>query len=171
MSRTQILSTGAIAYRTRNMDLTRAAAFARCIEANAIRFRDVVICEAHTATPQYYVQFRPSSVKRQADLYQSEWDKNQRRADAEGADYVYADDPDNMGTTWVFNPHSGETYQMFQGHCQCPHKLFRCTAAGLLCKHEMEKHRRTEAARPTQITTESREARNARMAANVVRDF
>lgn len=182
MSRTTITPLGAIAYRTRNMEQTKAAAFARCIEANAARFRDVQVCEAHTATPQFYVQFRPTSAARQADLYEAAFNARKDRADREGAEYLFWPDPDHAGSHWCFNPLSGETYQVETFSCSCPDYQMRCSRAGLLCKHQQALTMQREAGTlgqtdkvtrtPTRDTSpEAIAARATRCAASVNLDF
>lgn len=176
---TTILTNGAIAYRTKPMELARAAAFAKCIEANAGRFTSVEISQARAKTEQYFVTFRPTSETRQGDLYQAEWDARQQRAQEEGAEYIFWRDTDNPGVDWVFNPKSGETYQVSTFGCTCPDYMFRCEKAGLLCKHQQARTIQADAGRLGKTdkvtvctqTSESRESRNARMLANVARDF
>lgn len=172
-ARTTILPTGSIVYRTKNLPLDRAAAFARCIEANASRFRDVQICEASTAVPSFYVAFRPTSAKRQGDLYEQEWNVRKERAETEGENYLFFRDADKQGVTWVFNPISGETYEVTPFGCTCPDYYYRCEKAALHCKHIHALALQSDAGTlgQTDKVSESREARNARMARNISRDF
>jgi hypothetical protein len=196
MSRTTITQTGTIAYRTKNMDLARAAAFARCLAANAARFTSVTIETARTKAEQYFVTFRPTSETRQGNLYQAEWDARKERAEAEGAEYIFWRDPDKAGVDWCFNPKSGETYEVSTFECSCPDHQFRCKNAGLLCKHQQARTLQAEAGRlgktdkktttyfdvvngsvvtrnahTGEIVKESLSERDARMLANVARDF
>jgi len=179
MPRQTILQGGSLAYRTTLLPLDRAAAFAKMIDANASRFADVEIIRSDRArTEKYFVQFRPVNRERQQDMYTREWDKNQKRADEQGQDFIYFLNTDNPTVTFVFNPHSGETWEMFGGHCQCPHKQFRLNAASLSCKHELEADRRRaagiypDADKKTQtVPTETREQFKARIAAMIAEDF
>ena len=145
MPHTTITPDGAIVYRTKLMEREKAGAFARMIGANATRFCDVQIVPSNGKTARYFVTFRPVSAAKQGDMYQREWDKNADRAEAEGADYIYWRDPDDWRRTWVFNPKSGETYEMWLGHCACPQKKFRLGRAALHCKHEIEMDNRRAA--------------------------
>jgi hypothetical protein len=132
---TTILNNGSIAYRTKPMDIARAAAFAKCITANSARFTSVEIVEARTKAEQYFVTFRPTSETRQGDLYQEQWDVRKERAEVEGAEYIFWRDPDKAGVTWCFNPMSGETYEVTPFSCTCADYVYRCEKAGLHCKH------------------------------------
>ena len=84
-------------------------------------------------------------VARCGTLYEAEWNKNAARAEAEGADFIYWKDPDEWRRTWVFNPKSGETHEMWLGRCACPQKKFRLDRAALHCKHEIEMDNRRAA--------------------------
>jgi hypothetical protein len=196
MSRTTITQAGAIVYRTKNMDIAHAAAFARCIEANNGRFTSVEIVEARTKEEAYFVTFRPVSPERQGDMYEQQWNVRKERAEQEGAEYIFWRDTDNPGTDWCFNPKSGETYQVSTFSCSCPDYVYRCEKAGLLCKHQQartmqaeagrlgatDKHTRTYAdvvdgcvVRKNLLTgaivEESIEYRRARMQSSINRDF
>ena len=184
MPHTTIDETGAVVYRTKLMEIARAGAYARMIGANAGRFEGVKIVASAGKTARYFVQFRPVSVQRQGDIYGAEHQKNAARAEAEGGDYIYWKDPDIARRTWVFNPASGETYDMWSGICQCPQKQFRLTQAALLCKHEIEMDNRIAAGidpfggdKQTPNVTqpaadvETPEQRGARIKRDIERDF
>ena len=165
MARPIITSEGAVAYRTTNMPLARAAAFARCVTANTTRFCDVAIVQARTKEVAYHVTFRPVSVLRQGDLYEAQWAARCAKAASEGADYIYWRDDDCPGSWWVFNPISGETYTVCVFSCSCPDYHYRAGRAGVACKHMQALGHQTEK------VTETREARNARIQAGVSKDF
>lgn len=136
MSRTTINPDGAIVYRTKTMELTRAAAFAQCIQANGTRFESVEIVESkHTKEESYFVTFRPVNTERQGDLYEAQWNVRKERAAEEGADYIFWKDTDRPMVHWCFNPKSGETYEVTPFGCTCPDYYYRCSKAGLHCKH------------------------------------
>ena len=145
MPHTTIDATGAVVYRTKLMEAERAAAYARMIGANETRFCAVKIVASTGKTARYFVEFRPVNIQRQADLYEVEYNKNVARAASEGADYIYWKDTDKPLLTWVFNPRSGETYEMWQGRCACPQKRFRLERAAMHCKHELEMDNRLAA--------------------------
>jgi predicted nucleic acid-binding Zn finger protein len=134
MSRTTITQTGAIVYRTKTMELSLAAAFARCIEGNSGRFTSVEIVEARTKEEAYFVTFRPVSTERQGMLYQEQFNIRQQRAEDEGQDYIYWKD-EHPGSWWVFNPKSGETYQVGVFSCTCADYHYRASKIGVPCKH------------------------------------
>ena len=138
MPHTTITADGAIVYRTVLMEAERAAAFARMIGANDTRFCAVQIVPSNGKTARFYVTFRPVSADKCGDMYMAEYNKNVARAEAEGADYIFWKDTDKPMLAWVFNPKSGETYEMWQGRCACPQKRFRLDRAALHCKHELE---------------------------------
>ena len=129
---TAILSSGQCVHKSKPLPLDRAAAFARCITANASRFFRVEILPA--PREKFRVQFATYSNS----AYQAEYEKNAGRAAAEGSDYIYWQDTDNPRRVWVFNPASGETYPIDSGFCSCPQKQFRLNRAALHCKHEIE---------------------------------
>ena len=133
MSRTTIMRDGAVVFRTKLFTSSKSAqAFARCVAGNASRFCDVMVHQSDRAkTPKFFVTFRPVSAARQADAYMQEWNKNERRADEQGGDFIYWQAPDDTRKSWVFNPHSGETYVMWTGHCTCPQKEFRLNRAAM----------------------------------------
>ncbi len=135
MSRTTITTEVAICYRSKNMSLSLASSFARCIEANKTRFCDVAISPSKAAE-KYFVTFRPVSTDRQGDLYEAQYNARADRAQVEGLEYIFWPDADNPGTDWCFNPLSGETYQVSLFECSCPDYQFRCKNAGLKCKHQ-----------------------------------
>ncbi len=175
MSQT-ITSTGAICYRTKLMELARAAAFARCIGGNTDRFADVTIEESGRARSdaKFFVQFRPISRERQEALYGAQFDLRTQRAEAEGADYIFWQD-DSRRFWWCFNPKSGETYEVSAGGCTCPDHEFRCKRAGLQCKHVQALGMQAEAGtlgKTDKVTrTPEAEARRQRVLANIARDF
>lgn len=142
MSHSFINADGVVMYRTVLLPLTQAAAFARCIGSNA-RFASVAIQRSEKAkTEKFFVTFRPASDSAAGRLYEAEYNKNVKRADEQGADFIFWQDPDNQSLEWVFNPYSGETHQIVNGVCQCPHKQFRLSRCGFHCKHEIEHDRR-----------------------------
>jgi hypothetical protein len=182
MSRTIITNDGFILYRTTLMPWARAAAFAKCIATNA-RFTDVeLLPSAKAKGDQYYIIFRPTNTERQLDMYQAEYDKRAQRAEEEGGDYIFFDCPDTPRKSVVFNPASGKVYEMLGGHCSCPDKQYRCSAASLHCKHEIERSRRKDngtypyADKVTPVSPitgqqETPEQRRARIMKNIERDF
>lgn len=134
MPHTAIQTDGSIVYRTKLMPLTRAASFARCLDGNT-RFTSVMLEKpAKAKADKFFVTFRPANPERQTALYQTEWDKREARAENEGGDYIFWKDPDGR-FWWVFNPLSGETYELTPFSCSCPDYQFRCNKAGLHCKH------------------------------------
>jgi hypothetical protein len=136
MSRTTITTDGTICFRTKNLPLSIAANFARCIEANKTRFCDVAITPAKTKEEKYFVQFRPVSADRQGAMYEAQYNARIERAQAEGMDYIFWQDPDFPNSHWCFNPTSGETYQVTPFSCTCADYTYRCDRAGLKCKHQ-----------------------------------
>ena len=174
MARTTITTEGAIVYRSKNMPLSLASGFARCIEANASRFCDVAIVPSKAAE-KYFVQFRPVNRERQGDLYEAQYNARADRAQAEGSDYIFWPDADNPGTDWCFNPLSGETYQVSLFDCTCADHVYRCAPAGLVCKHRHARQLQADAGtlgktdkvtRPVKTEAEraERDARMKRMA-------
>jgi hypothetical protein len=180
MSRTSILPTGAIVYRTVLLPLAQAANFAKCLQANQTRFCDVEITpSARSKSEKFFVQFRPVSTDRQGALYQQQYDARKDRAAVEGAEYIFWKDTDNPGTDWCFNPVSGETYQVSTFECSCPDHQFRCKPAGLLCKHQQARTLQFEAGtlgKTDKVTRreqsfEAKAARAARCLASLNSDF
>jgi hypothetical protein len=182
MARTTITTDGIITYRTTLMTWARAKAFAKCIATNA-NFCDVeLLPSAKAKGDQYYIQFRPVNVERQLDMYQAEWNKNAQRAEVEGGDFIYWDCAEQRGLSFVFNPKSGQVYEMHQGTCQCPQMTYRCSGAALHCKHMIEKDRRlangtypdadkTTPSSPLAGKEETREERRARVLKMMENDF
>ena len=125
---TTILKTGEVCYKSKPMNIDRAARFARCIDKNT-RFYGVEIVPAK-AGENFYVQFRTKTNS----AYEVEFNARAQRAAVEGADYIFWQDADK-GNWWVFNPKSSETYELTLFDCSCPDHEFRCRKAGLHCKH------------------------------------
>ena len=173
MPHVTITTDGAICYRSKTMTVERAAAFARCLAANAERFTSVEIVLARTKETAYFVQFRPVNPERQGDIYEQQWNVRAERAQQEGAEYIFWRDADKAGVTWCFNPQSGETYEVTPFSCTCPDYHYRCEKAGLHCKHQHALQMQREAGRfgRTDKQAESRGQFHARMQANVSRDF
>ena len=130
MPHVTITTDGAICYRSKTMTVERAAAFARCLAANAERFTSVEIVLARTKETQYLVQFRPVDPERQGDIYEQQWNVRAERAQQEGAEYIFWRDADKAGVTWCFNPQSGETYEVTPFGCTCPDYHYRCRRPG-----------------------------------------
>jgi hypothetical protein len=120
------------------MTLARAAAFSKCLEAND-DFSVVAIEESQRAKGEarWFVVFVPVNPQRLADIADRQQDARAQRAADEGANYLFALDKDaGRPFFWVFNPKSGETYEVDpRGHCSCPDFQYRCEVAGLRCKH------------------------------------
>jgi hypothetical protein len=146
MPHTTIETNGSIVYRTQLFSIfSQALSFTKCLAANE-RFSDVTLHRSETAkTPKWFVTFQPANPLKRGDLYLAEWNKNEKKADEQGGDFVFWQDPDNDHRSWVFNPISGATYEMTDGCCSCPHKVNRLTNAALHCKHEIERDRRFQA--------------------------
>ena len=134
MARQTILSNGSIVYRTALLPIGRAYCFAKCLRGNS-RFEEVETFESLASPGRYFITFRPSSFDRQISLISNEHNARMERAQTEGMNYMFWPDPDCIGSTWCFNPKSGETYQVSKAECTCPDFEFRCKPAGLYCKH------------------------------------
>lgn len=137
MAHTTILPDGTIVYRTALMERNRAFGFARCLAANAGRFCDVEVLQSARAkgAAAWFVRFRPARRERLSALLQAEWDKRAKKAAEEGGEYVFVRFA-GESHTWCFNPISGETYQVTAFSCSCPDFQFRCSKAGIQCKHQ-----------------------------------
>lgn len=133
-----ITRTGAVVYRTKLLTVAQAAAFAACLTANESRFTEVGTARSERAKGEadHFVTYRPVSVQRQADLIAHVQGERADRAANEGAAYEFMLDKDGgRPFWWVFNPVSGETYEVTPECCSCPDYTFRCQRAGLSCKH------------------------------------
>ena len=159
---------GIIRHRTKPMPLERAAAFARCLEANRERFYGVEIVAARTKQEAYFVLFQPVNPERQAELYETEWSSRKRKAEGEGEHYIFWKCSDRKGVWFCFNPLSGETYEVTTFDCSCADYTYRCAAAGLHCKHQ---HALEIYGGRAEKQTESREERDARIRRNINLDF
>jgi len=137
MSRSTILRTGAVAFRTTLLTEARAESFARMLAGNA-RFEDIEVQESSRAKSEraFFVTFSPSSAARKDLIFMAQWDSRRTKGEGEGADYTFWPDDDNAGCFWVFNPISGETYTTSIFSCSCPDYLYRASRAGCLCKHQ-----------------------------------
>lgn len=174
MARTIINQDGAVVYRTKTMQLAQAAAFAKCLQANADRFMGVEIVEARTKVEQYFVAFQPVSRERQADMYEGQFNARKERAEVELTTFIFWKDPDRMGVYWCFSEGSGNTYELTTFDCDCPDATFRAARAGLVCKHRHALQMQIDAGMVGKTDKKSpleREARNARIMASIDRDF
>ena len=148
MPRTTIGTDGHCYYRTKATGAAQAQAFARLLRGNSGRFHCVTVNACKRSGDKFFVQFAPLVTSRAAQTpYTREYAKNAERAALEGPDYIYIADPADSRRVNVYNPHSGETYEMFRGMCSCPHKTYRLEKAALHCKHELEFDERKAAGR------------------------
>lgn len=172
MPHSTIQPSGAIVYRTVLMEMNRAAAFARCIGGNT-HFRDVEISDPRGKRGKRFVSFRPTSSDRQGVMYQHQMDIRAARAANEGEDYIFWPDPDCRGSYWVFNPLSGETYQVTPFNCTCPDYEVRCRKAALHCKHMAALQLQADAQTlgRTDKVTETPDQRRARILRQIEVDF
>lgn len=122
-------------YRTRLTTLPAAARFARML-ANNSRFTGVEIVRSRQARSEvacWFVAYQPASEARQAALIEKQGERDQAKADEEGADYEITRDAQGYQ---VRNPRSGESYRCSESHCTCgqwEHRLRKMPAAA--CKH------------------------------------
>lgn len=138
----QILSVHGAAYRTKLLTTDQAWRFAKCVKANIARFDPASVAVIHNSRAKgarrYYVTFAPARTERVAALVAGEQDKRLARAMEQGADYVFLADKDGgRPFWWVWNPVSGETYEVSSDGCSCPDHEYRCRHAGVACKHRL----------------------------------
>lgn len=129
-----LAQTGAF-FRTKLMDLARAAAFARCIGANE-RFAEVTIETSTRAKSErkYFVQFQPASDERKGAILDRQQDARAERAATQGFTFCLDKDA-GRPFFWCWSHTSGEVYETTQHSCNCPDHDFRCKPNGLSCKH------------------------------------
>jgi len=137
MSRSTILNSGQVAFRTALLSQARAESFAAMLTANS-RFESVLVNRSERAKcdKAFFVTFQPSSEARKDLIFMAQWDARKERGQGEGADYTFFADEDNKGCYWVYNPISQETYSTSIFSCSCPDYTYRCQRAGLQCKHQ-----------------------------------
>jgi hypothetical protein len=127
---------GMISFRTRCMELERAARFARCLSANETRFTDVEIRESKKArgAARWFVCYQPANPRRQAAMLSRQQDLQEQRA-AE-REYTVVRDPDH-DYLHVFSHHSGDTHEvsLAGASCTCGHFTYRLRGTGVLCSH------------------------------------
>src|SRR5579862_1312096 len=120
MPRTFFASDGSLYYRTRLLPYDQAERFARLLKGNATRFVavDVLTSDKAKGDKIFFVSFQPRNPDRVLDMADRQQESRRRRADDEGADYLFMLDCDGrIPQYWVFNPHSGETYQLDSSRC------------------------------------------------------
>jgi predicted nucleic acid-binding Zn finger protein len=134
-----ISSQTGITYRSKCLPKDQAVRFSLCLQANPL-FCDVHLCASKRAhEPRcWFVQFRPVSEERQAEMFARQQLPREERALAEGSRYVWCRDK-NRGRAffWLLSA-SGEVYEVDAGgrSCSCPDFTYRCqNAPGLRCKH------------------------------------
>lgn len=120
-------------FRSKPMDRDRAERFARCISANE-RFTEVFVQESKSAG-KFYVSYLPASQARQADMLATHQTERLQRALAEGDGYTFVLD-DSRTFFWCLSV-SGEVYETTEHNCSCPDHTYRCSKAGLKCKHQL----------------------------------
>jgi hypothetical protein len=151
-------SDGFFAYRSRCMEYERAQAFALCLRANSTRFTGVDLSHSERAkgSRSWFVTFAPVNPDRMADIGDRENAARIQRADREGAAYLYMLDVDSPRPFYrVYNPKSGETYELDSSSCSCADFVYRCDKAsgfGLKCKHIHEMTRRFDAGELVRLT-------------------
>jgi predicted nucleic acid-binding Zn finger protein len=132
------LSKNGVRYRTKLLTEDRAKRFAACLRGNS-RFTDVEVEESGRARNWYqrhFVSYSPVNEERQQEMLDRQRDARQARAGDEGRDYVFVLDQDSIQPfCWVFNPKSGETYEVTLFDCSCPDFRYRCRGTGVRCKH------------------------------------
>src|SRR5256885_16375176 len=84
-----------ITYRSKCLPKPKASRFANCVAANP-RFTEVSIGHSTRAKGVncYFVQFRPVSEERQADMVARQQTSREERAISEGSAYVWCRDKD-----------------------------------------------------------------------------
>lgn len=135
MSRTTIQPDGRITYRTALFQsLSKAQSFARCVQANAVRFERALVHASTTSKiPKWFVSFEPKSESRKDALHAGQHEARKLRAAAQ--EFIFWPDPAVANLYWCFSVSSGETYEVTHGGCSCHDYLYRCQNAGLQCKH------------------------------------
>lgn len=139
---------GFFAYRTKLLTFDAAQTFALCVRANLTRFTNVNVEHSNTARGEraWFVTFQPVSGDRMADVADREQASRIQAADREGAAYLFLLDVDSPRPFYrVYNPTSGETYELDSSSCSCPDFQYRCNRVpgfGLKCKHQVEMQRR-----------------------------
>ena len=133
----RITQTGQVSYRTKLMELERAASFAKALGAND-RFKGVTIETSARAksAARYFVQFSPTNTDRYQEMLDREQDARALRA-CEGSFTFLADKDAGRAFYWCHSHQSGEVYQTTEQTCSCPDATFRCAPNGLLCKHSL----------------------------------
>lgn len=130
------LNTTGACYRTRCMDLERAARFARCLGANP-RFARVTIEESGRAkgSNRYFVQYAPVNGEQLAARMADQQEQRAARAAAEGHGYTFCRDLIGGNVFhWCLST-SGEVYEVTPRSCSCPDRHYRGNANNLACKH------------------------------------
>src|SRR5579871_638117 len=150
MPREFIANDGRIYFRTRLLTCPQADRFARCLRANAERFRDVDVSFNPRAKGEraFFVTFRPVNPDRVVEQIDRQQASRQQRADCHGPSYVYALDIDGERPFYWCLSDSGETYELDSGECSCPdyqYRLKRADWTGIKCKHILEMQRRFDA--------------------------
>jgi hypothetical protein len=135
----RITSQGSLSYRTKLMPEAKAQAFAACLTANA-DFTEVSVEESARAKREekFFVQFKPASELRQLDMLARQIDARASRAAAQGFSFILDKDA-GRPFVWVHSHSSGEVYELdIEGRsCGCPDHLYRCSKAGIQCKHAL----------------------------------
>lgn len=133
-----ILSRGGAQYQTKAMDHEQAHRFAACLRANG-RFEGVMLYEERNPRnplKTHRVVYHPKSGDRIAELVEKAGESRQARAETEGQAYLFLKDgTDARPFWWVFNPKSGNTYEVCDVDCGCPDREFRGRAAHVPCVH------------------------------------
>jgi len=135
----RIANDGQLSYRTKLMELPRAAAFARALGANDL-FTAVEIETSSRAKSErkYFVTFLPSNPERVQDMLDRQQDARAERAAEQ--EFTFLLDKDGGRPYLLCWSHtSGEVYDVdVHGRsCSCPDHEFRCKPNGLRCKHAL----------------------------------
>lgn len=127
---------GMISFRTRCMDLERAARFARCLAANEKRFTDVEIRESKRAKgdARWFVCFLPVNAARVGAMLDHQQQSREERASTQSFTVVADPDHDYLH---CYSHATQETYEVSiqAATCSCPDFSYRLSGTGVLCKH------------------------------------
>lgn len=143
-----VTTDGYFAYQSKRLTIEQAQSFAACVSANSTRFTNVQTVHDPKAKGArcWRVVFQPVGRNAMAAIGERENHSRLTRAEQEGVDYIYLLDVSAPQPHYrVFNPHSGETYELDSSTCTCPDFQYRCGKVpgfGLYCKHQHEMARR-----------------------------
>jgi SWIM zinc finger len=126
---------GRLTFRTRLMEIEKAARFAKCLQANA-RFTGVEIQTSRRATSEirYFVTFLPSNPERIQAMLESQQATRAERAESQV--FTFCADLDHP-FYFCHSAASGEVYETTARSCSCPDAHYRLNGTGLLCKHSI----------------------------------